>query len=150
MFSGIDISAFGGSQIAPATIEAYLATEYRAWGDWPLVLRIGQESHPLASLYRQEDAKGAAMLTAWNPFSEPREVAENDAAQLRLIGELDRLGFAHQPGNGADPTGQWPPEDSRLVLGISLEIAASLGRQFRQNGIVWVAADAVPLLVLLR
>jgi hypothetical protein len=38
----------------------------------------------------------------------------------------------------------------RLVLGVDLNSAASLGRQFRQNGIVWVSANAVPTLVLLR
>jgi hypothetical protein len=36
------------------------------------------------------------------------------------------------------------------VLGIDLETAATLGRRFRQNGIVWVSANAVPILVLLR
>ncbi len=150
MFCGTDVSAFGGSQIPRLTIEAYLATEYRIWGHWPLVLKIGQASTTLADLYRTHDAIGAAVITAWNPYSQPRPDAENEVSHARLLSELDRLGFPHQPGHGADPTGQWPPEPSRLVVGVDLTTAALLGRQFKQNGIVWADADATPILVLLH
>jgi hypothetical protein len=90
------------------------------------------------------------VLTAWNPYSEPQPDAENETAQRELISAIDSLSLRHEPGPGADPTGKWPPEPSRLVLGIDLETAATLGRRFRQNGIVWVSANAVPILVLLR
>ena len=150
MFLGTQISAFGGSTIPPSTIEAYLTTEYRIWGEWPLVLRIGQFNEQLAARYQGHLVATAAVLTAWNPYSEPRPDVENDAAQKALLQELDRLGLRHRPGHGADPTGKWPPEDSCLVLGLDLATAASLGTQFKQNGFVWIAADAVPTLVLLR
>ena len=150
MFSGIIISSFYRSRISHATIAAYLATEYRIQGDWPLVLRIGQPNEQLASLYGVHAVRCAAILTAWNPYSEPKPDAENHAAQARLIAELDRLGLQHQPGHGADPTGQWPPEDSRLVFGLDFATATSLGVRFGQNGYVWAAADAEPTLVLLQ
>jgi Protein of unknown function (DUF3293) len=67
-------------------------------------------------------------------------------AEARDRTKIELINVAHE----ADPTGKWPPEPSRLVLGIDLDTAGSLGRQFRQNGIVWVSANAVPTLVLLR
>jgi Protein of unknown function (DUF3293) len=150
MFSGINILDFRGSKIPRQTIEAYLATDYSIWGSRRLILRVGQRNHDLAALYQNYAVSSAAVLTAWNPYSEPRSDAENETAQAELISEIDRLALHHEPGHGADPTGEWPPEPSRLVLGVDLDIAASLGRKFRQNGIVWVSANAVPTLVLLR
>jgi hypothetical protein len=151
LFLGIDISAFRRSSIQRATIDAYLGTHYRMWDDTPFVLRIGQRSAELAALYVKYSVSSAAVLTAWNPYSELRSDAENEIAQTAMIAEIDRLALHHQPGHGAaDPAGKWPPEPSQLVFGIDLATAESLGRQFRQNGIVWVATDAVPALVLLR
>ena len=149
-FSGTQPAAFGGSTIPPSAIEAYLTTEYRIWGEWPMVLRIGRPNARLATLYRTHSVETAAVLTAWNPYSETKPDAENHAAEARLISDLDRLGLRHQPGRGADPTGQWPPEDSRLVVGLDLATAARLGQRFGQNGFVWAAADREPMLILLR
>jgi hypothetical protein len=92
----------------------------------------------------------SAVLTAWNPHSEHRSDAENEIAQAELISEIDRLALRHRPGHGTDPSGKWPPEPSRLVLGLDSETAGSLGRQFGQNGVVWVAHNAIPELLLLR
>ena len=150
MIFGIDIAAFGRSRIPRATIEAYLATDYRIWGDWPLVLHIGQRSVELGSLFEAQKVASAAVVTAWNPFSEPRPIVENQTAQARLIADIEQLALQHQPGHGADPTGVWPPEPSRLVLGIDLTSAGSIGRKYGQNGVVWAGADAIPTLVLLR
>lgn len=148
--AGTAISAFAESQIPRSTIEAYLATEYRVLGEQPFVLRIGQPSEQLRAVYLKRGVESAAMLTAWNPYSEPRSAAENEAAHYRLVVELDRLGLTHQRAQGADATGEWPPEDSRFVLGLDFATAASLGMKFAQNGIVWVGADAIPKLVVMR
>ena len=149
VISGIDISNFDRSRIPRETIEAYLATDYRIWGDWPLLLRVEQRSAELAALFEARNVTSAAVVTAWNPRSEPRPDAENQTAQARLISDIEQLALRHQPGHGAGPTGSWPPEPSRLVLGIDPISARSLGRKYRQNGIVWAGADAVPTLVLL-
>jgi hypothetical protein len=150
MYSGISISGFSGSSIPRQTIEAYLATDYSIWGSRRLILRIGQRNDDLAALYQKYAVSSAAVLTAWNPYSERRSDAENQNAQVELISEIDRLGLCQEPGHGADPSGKWPPEPSRLVLGIGLETAQSLGRKFMQNGFVWMDTDGVPMLVLLR
>jgi hypothetical protein len=148
--SGITISRFSGSSIPRQTIEAYLATDYSIWGSRRFILRIEQRNDDLTALYQRYEVSSAAVLTAWNPHSETRSDRENQNAQMELISEIDRLCLRHEPGEGTDPSGKWPPEPSRLVLGIDLETAQSLGRKFMQNGFVWIDTDGVPLLVLLR
>jgi hypothetical protein len=150
MLSGTNISAFSRSKLPHETIVAYLATDYRISGNWPLVLRIGQRSKELATLYQKYEEASAAVLTAWNPCSERLSDAENEATQSALISKINQLTLRHQPGHGVDPTGKWPSEPSQLVLGLDLQAADSLSREFRQNGFVWVAASAVPALVILR
>jgi hypothetical protein len=150
MFSGTNVLDFRGSSIPRETIEVYLATDYSICGGWRLLLRVGQRNQDLAALYQKYSVSTAAVLTAWNPYSEPRSDAENETAQRELISAIDSLSLRHEPGHGADPTGKWPPEPSRPVRGVDLETAATLGRRFRQNGIVWVSVNAVPILVLLR
>ena len=53
-------------------------------------------------------------------------------------------------GAGRDLAGTWPEESSFVVLGLDLDAARALGREFSQNAIVWAGNDAVPRLVLLR
>jgi Protein of unknown function (DUF3293) len=152
VFSGTSVSAFNRSGIPHSHILAYLATDYHIWGERPLVLRIGQRNEELAALFESVAVPDAAVIAAWNPWSQPTPAAENRACQNTLISELARRSLRHRPGQGVDPTGLWPPEDIRLVLvlGIDFATARQLGRQFRQNGFVWVPADAVPTLILLR
>ena len=69
-------------------------------------------------------------------------------AQTALISEIDARALRHWPGHGADPTGQWPPEPSRLIVGLDFDAAHLLADRFGQNGFLWAAADAVPTLVL--
>ncbi|MFZ1089756.1 MAG: DUF3293 domain-containing protein, partial [Xanthobacteraceae bacterium] len=98
MFSGINILDFRGSSIPRQTIEAYLATDYSIWGSRRLILRVGQRNHELAALYQKYAVSTAAVLTAWNPYSEARSDAENETAQRDLISEIDRLSLRHEPG----------------------------------------------------
>ncbi len=155
MFLGTHLSALDRSVISSKTIEAYLATEYRIGGHAGFILRIGQRHTGLRSLLLgrlllDRKVTSSAVLTAWNPWSKRHSKAENNRAQQDLLTELDRRELDHIPGYGVDPTGEWPAEESRLVLGIDLATAAEIGKHFRQNGLVWAAEDALPLLVLLR
>ncbi len=90
------------------------------------------------------------MITACNPRGRLCSETDNRVAQTALIARLAALGLTHLPGSGADPAGAWTPEDSRLVLGVERPGAATLGRDFGQNAILWADADAVPKLLMLR
>ena len=54
------------------------------------------------------------------------------------------------PGIGVAPPGHWPGEPSVLALGISRDTAARLGNEYRQNAIVWIGADRIPVLIFLQ
>jgi len=138
------------STVADELREAYRSTQFKVLEPARFTLRIGEPSRDLANLYREHDVSTAALLTAWNPFSEPTPQQENDRAQRKLERQLHMLAVAVVRGVGEDATGQWPGEPSVLALGISREAAISSGNEFRQNAIVWIGADRIPELVFLQ
>ena len=148
-------------EISAELVAAYRATEYRVrpaagFGTSPdcaFILRIDRYSAPLSQLFSASGHRCAAFITACNPFSLPRSSEANHAACARLRDALIR----HIPhpeeiieGEGGDPSGIWPGEESFLVLGLNLETSRALGRKFEQNAIVWAGPDAIPRLILLR
>lgn len=141
---------FSESAIPVATINAYLATDYKVMAAEPFVLNVGRASPELALRFKLDRADSAAFITAWNPCGEPASDTENQAAQQKLLAEIKALSFACLDGEGRDPSGRWPAEPSFLVFGISLEAAKKLARQFRQNGFIYTGSDATPRLILLR
>ena len=141
---------FSGSEIPSETIQAYLETEYFAFGDAPTTLRVSQANPELAALQNAHDVNCSAFVTAYNPFSQNCSAEFNAASQEALARELKRLGLTAIEGIGEHPSNKWPGEPSYLVLGLSLEAAKALGTQYGQNAIVWSAYDATPQLVLLR
>ncbi len=147
---GATLADFAGSAVPAETVAAYLAAEYRFWGERPLVLSIGRPNRDLVAIYGDRGVSSVAVITAWNPRGLIAPPTGNHAAQAALVARLDALGLAHEPGQGADPAGVWAPEDSRIVFGIARQAAARLGDEFAQNAVVWADADAVPKLLLLR
>ncbi len=137
--------------IAPSTIAAFHATDYRVdAAPAAFVLRIGEHSPPLAALLRAHAAAGAAYLTAWNPSSTQAPAADNAAAQAALMAALSDRATRVIAGWGADPEGRWPPEASLLAVGLSLADAKALADRFGQDAFVWSGDDARPQLILLR
>lgn len=137
--------------ISDELVAAYHATEYRVTSSThPFVLRIGHVSEALVDLFVQTGQTGATFITAENPFSQTTTMQENAANQARLHQDLSALGatILKGSGQGEDPT--WPAEASYLAIGIAREQACELGRKYRQNAIVWIDADGVPELLLLR
>jgi hypothetical protein len=156
------------SAIPAELISAYRATDYRVMPAASLasrggedvaaayrafVLHIDEYSRALSQLFIASGYRCAAFITASNPLSLPHGIEENLAACARLRDELLRR--AIDPvriidGEGRDPTGRWAGERSFLVLGLDLETSMQLGREFRQNAVVWAEEDAIPRLILLR
>ena len=138
------------SNVDPATIAAYAATHYVVNGIEPgFVLRAGQLSAELKALHQQTGVACSAFLTAWNPGSRRRANEINQAAQCELEATLRAAALPLFAGVGVDPNGNWPGEQSVLVLGIGRERAERLGRHYGQIAILWIGADAVPEVVLL-
>lgn len=140
-----------GSRLPPTLLAAYRATWYEVNGaSPPFVLRVDEPSAALAACHRAHGVHCSAFLTAWNPGSRPAAAAENHAAAEDLERRLASAGYRTLAGRGVDPDDRWPPEDSRLVLGVDRRTAVAIAREFRQAGLLYSGADAVPRLVLLE
>ena len=131
-------------------VTAYRAAHYVVFDEErPAVLHIGERCAALDELLEQENAWSAAFVTAFNPGGLPRHESENVEAFGRLCEDVNATPYAVYLGEGRDPKGEWPPEASLLVVGISRADAESLGRRFGQNAIVFVERGGAPELVLL-
>jgi hypothetical protein len=141
---------FSRSEIQPETIQAYHETEYRVTGESSVVLRIGEYNESLSRLYKSNKLDSCAFITACNPCSKSLSDAVNMHRHDELGRDLKRHGLKFFQGDGKHPVGGWPGEASYLILGLSLEAAKALGKEYEQNAIVWCGSDALPQLVLLR
>ena len=148
---GVIPPASGRTQIPAEKIDAYLKTDYRFGEGFDAVtLRIDVRSEPLARLYASSGITCGVFITAYNPLGQACDIETNDAANESLAADLAAISTRVFEGAGADPSGAWPGERSFFALGIDLEVARALGARYRQDAIVWVGADAVPKLILLR
>lgn len=139
------------TEIAPDKIAAYHATDYCIrFGLDAITLRICNHAPKLGAIYDAAKSSCGVVITAYNPFGEVCDAATNLAAQTRLEEHLGALAPMVLEASGAHPTGAWPPEPSFFALGINHETARLLGTRFRQDAVVWVGANAIPELLLLR
>lgn len=132
--------------------EAYLRTTYRVWAPGQeLQLQVGREDPGLAKLLREAWVQGAALLTAWNPGSQPCTRAVNESAQQRLLAELSRAGKPWLPARNEPratvATGEDWTEESVLALDLTLPTARALAARYGQVAFLWIDARATPQLV---
>jgi hypothetical protein len=138
------------TDISIGLAEAYAATIYVVQGPRPFMLKIGVHTPELEQLLKTSGVDCAAFLTASNPCSEALSEGENKVRNQSLADALASRKYSTIQGLGTDPSGKWPSEQSVLVLGMTKDDAAALGRQFRQNAIVCCNESATPYLMLLR
>lgn len=139
------------STIPAQLIGHYIEAQYRIGTPAEsITLRIDQYSAPLAQFLAASNQSRAAVISAYNPYSELLSDEENLAAHEMLRESLMRHAYPVTESLNIDPAGAWPAEKSFFISGIDLNTAKSLGQQFRQNAIVWIDRNAIPLLILLR
>lgn len=131
-------------------LAAYRQTDYRVFSCPPLSLRIGQPSTALQALHLKHRVCSSAFITACNPHSQLADSCANQAAQESLARALHKQRLHFIAGLGVHPYNGWPAEPSYLVLGIGLEQARQLGRQFEQNAILFCGQEAMAQLILLQ
>ena len=139
------------TQIHPDKVRAYLATDYRlGHTDQDIVLTIGKHSERLAALFADSGVNCGAFLTAYNPQGTIQSDAANAQGHAELASQLQELGLQAIEGSGSEEGTDWPAEKSYFAMGLDLEASKAIGTHFDQDAIVWVGADAVPQLILLR
>ena len=139
------------SQISPEKVRAYHATSYRlGHTNADIVLNIGILSPPVITLFRTRQVTCGAFVTAFNPYGVQQSDAENEQAHARLLNQVASMGLSFMEGSGGEDGSDWPAERSLFVLGLGLADAQKLGQLFDQDALVWVGADGMPQLILLR
>jgi hypothetical protein len=133
-----------------ALVEAYKDAEYVVFTDTEFVMLVDTYSDPLQQLMTSKPFSQAALITAFNPYSEILDESENLKRQNALSKELNDFGFEFLQGLGRDKERQWPGERSVLVLNIPIDVAKKLGNKYGQNAIIWIEEDAIPQLLLLE
>jgi hypothetical protein len=115
--------------------EAYTNTDYRIIG-LDTVVRIGERNEILDHWLAEKDLCTWAIITAWNPMSEPLGLPENEAANRSLYQALEgKYVILHAEGSARD--GSWPPELSFLIGGITKEVATEVALHCRQRAYVY-------------
>ncbi len=117
--------------------EAFRNTSYCA--DTPggeICIRIGECCPALDALFERTPHTTWAYVTAHNPNGKQTSDSDNRRAQRELENELRNARLTFYRGAGRADIGNWPPEQSVLILGISEERALSLGRRYDQAAIV--------------
>ena len=126
---------------------AYRAALYEVrLPDQPLALQVDVHCEALQSWLGAQGHRCAALLTAHNPASQPRDAAANARAQQQLQAAISRRGLSFHTGCNRDPRGAWPAEDSLFVPDLSLEDAHTLARQFDQRAFLWCDDSGTPRL----
>ena len=119
---------------------AYLATDYVVRIDGrDVVIRPNERSAAVDRALSRFKARSAAFITAFNPYSRRCGKHVNLAAHAQLLAAVRRRRRRFVEGLGQGDDKCWPAEKSVLVFGVTRTIAAMLGRQFRQNAIVFAA-----------
>ena len=121
---------------------AYAATDFVVLDARHIHLEIGKPT-PEALLQRMQATQvvTAAIVTAWNPFSQPLAEVENRLRQKQLQHDLRDRGLDTLPAEGRDRQGQWPVEASLLAFGLTREDARELLVRYQQHALVWITED---------
>ena len=121
---------------------------FTSYAEEEFMLNVGHFSKPLSELHKSHACDTSAVITAWNPLG----VAQSDEANKKQNDTLKKIAqerYTVIDAAGVDPKGEWPPEASFIILGISRYDAMELGQRFQQNAIIF-NEGAVPELVMLR
>jgi len=125
--------------IDPDLAQIYARAVYLVdWGRRGLVLRPG-EAVPHWRLHF--GVQPAAFLTACNPRGQVLLAADNTAAMARLREQVALAGLRWLEGEGRSAEGDWPPEASLLILGITASAAHKLAVDFRQNALLLIDTE---------
>ncbi len=98
-------------------------------------IKIGKTHAKIEELLKQFGVSSWSFLTAWNPLSVEFSAEENIARNENLRNDLAKYQIFE--GEGRDSNGEWQPERSFLVFGISRKKAKSLAVKYNQRAIIY-------------
>ncbi|RAR73694.1 DUF3293 domain-containing protein [Flavobacterium aciduliphilum] len=108
---------------------------------------LTKDNEALHSFLKEHHFNSWCFITAWNPFSNALSLEDNQ--RLNSLLEQDLTNYTVFAGEGKDTLGDWPPEISFFVGGITKEAAIYLGKKYEQNAIVYGEINGLAELILL-
>ena len=137
----------GMRSIDAETLASYRTARYVVrTGSSEFILRLDVPNPDLAALMRTHGATSACFVTAYNPYSQERTPAQNEAANSVLREWLEGQGWPILEGAGCCDD-DWDAELSFLAFGPDAEDAKAMCVKFNQNAVLFAGADAVPVLL---
>ena len=134
--------------LKPGLEQVYAATEFVVFCPQETILRIGQAlPSAIVDIFEFRKISQAAVVTAWNPFSEELPLVQNETRMVGLKAQLADIGVCWLPAEGRDPSGQWAAEPSLLLLGADDELLNQLMRSLEQFAVVRVKPGSSPALM---
>lgn len=127
---------------------AYRATIYEVGhGGERTAFTFAKPSDSSPRTIRLPFAEPWAIITAWNPMSDPRPEQENRARQDALLNDLNRAGWPHHParGRGTGESSDWE-EIGALVERIPRPDVLALAERYAQRAVVYAEYGRVGLL----
>lgn len=113
----------------------------------PISWKIGVIEPAIEDLLRDYKTASAIFITAANPYSQICSDDKNKDNNHALEKWIKENQLTYFKGQGEDPQGTWPPEESFLLLGINAKEGAALGRHWRQNAVVLLEKGLSPTLL---
>lgn len=124
--------------ITPELIAAYKSTDFEVQTpEASIVLKADQTNPEFDKFLQGRGVATSVIITAWNPWSEPRSREENEESQRIMEDQMRNAGFILLAAAGVDPTGAWEPEQSCCALGMTEEEGIIWGKQFAQNAVLY-------------
>ena len=137
------------SSLDESLLKAYKQTTY-AVPSLKINIRIGEKCPLLDQLLQKLERRSWCFVTAWNPQSRLLSDEENQKRNHKLKESLIQSGYIYYDGLGVGDNGQWPPEESILVIGINRLEALEIAKEWEQNAIVFGEIDEKASLILLK
>ena len=100
-------------------------------------LYIGQSNRQIDRLLTKANHTGWAIITAFNPYSQCLSESENRERHQNLLEYVRSLKLKAIAGINKDPSGDWVPEISLMVIGIERQQAIAIGQKYQQNAVVF-------------
>jgi len=127
---------------------AYRATTYRVYlPGGHADLRIDQANAALAAWLKKSGSTCFAVISAFNPGSQPADAARNAERQSQLECELLEGNYEPYSGENVPDVAGAPLEETCFVPDLEREDACVLAADFGQNAVVCGGADGIPRLV---
>ncbi|QDP01630.1 DUF3293 domain-containing protein [Thalassotalea sp. PS06] len=125
-------------QLSPQLMKIYQDTLYQVTiNNETFPIELGESEGALHLWLQQQGVYAAALISAYNPYSEKLSEEENLKADNNLQSELKETGYQFHCGQGQSPSGDWI-EPSVLVLNIDRRNACLLAQKYRQNAFVFL------------